>query len=228
MGEDSGPDLGTEGVTAGPTAVTPPHPGTRPCVDSTPHPTHVWFPVGAFPKPQLICPGVVDLGRWLTGPIKAERKRVNGRDKGLKAERDLANFLLSAGWPDARRSVATGWRTRNRKHQDQGDITGTPGLCFQLKNVADPPDEGAELARWITDVYDQAGPDRLPLLVVKRNGHRHPGDWHLWIRSGVLASLLTGMPVALIPAGFWVRVELGRVLDKLLTYSRAHEQEGTS
>jgi len=165
------------------------------------------------------------LGPWLTGPVKPKRKPINGRDKGLNAERQLANWLVGRGWPDARRSVATGWRTKDREHQDQGDITGTPGLCFQLKNVADPPDETAELARWISETGEQAGPDRVPLLVVKRAGRADPGDWHLWIRASWLIELQVGMPHDLTAAGYWVRVQLDRVADRLLAYSRSRNEE---
>lgn len=177
MTETSPGDLGEEGVTAGPTAVTPP------------------------------------------------RRRVNGRDKGLTAERHLANYLVSQGWPDARRSVSTGWATKGRKHQDQGDIAGTPGLCFQLKNVADPPNEGATLTTWFRETTEQALPDRLPLLVVKRPGRSDPAEWHLWIRVHVLTELETGMPREIVGSHYRVRVELGRVIDKLLTYSRSRDEE---
>lgn len=168
---------------------------------------------------------VDSFGPWLTGPVKRDRKPVNSRNKGLTAERQLANYLVSEGWPDARRSVSTGWTTKGRKYQDQGDIAGTPGLCFQLKNVANPPNEGAELTTWFRDATDQALPDRLPLLVVKRLGRSDPADWHLWVRVHVLIELEIGMPHEIIPANYRVRVELGRVIDKLLTYSRSREDK---
>lgn len=161
-----------------------------------------------------------DLGPWLTGPVKRERKPINARGKGLTAERQLANYLGQQGWPDARRSVSTGWATKGRKHQDQGDIAGTPGLCFQLKNYADEEPGPSTLDKWLSATVDQAGPDRLPLLVIKRNGHANPGMWHLWMRGSDLAHLLTGMPPELITSRAWVRGTLGQLVGCLLTYSR--------
>lgn len=168
------------------------------------------------------------LGPWLTGPVKRERKPVNGRGKGLKAERDLSNWLRAQGWPDARRSVATGWKTKDREHQDQGDITGTPGLCAQVKNYADEEPGPSTVDKWARETAEQAGWDRMPLLVVKRNGHANPGMWHLWIRASDLAYLLTGMPSEIIGSRTWVRTTLGQWISCLLDYSRTREQEGAS
>jgi hypothetical protein len=155
------------------------------------------------------------------------RKPINSRDKGLTAERHLANWLVAQGWPDARRSVATGWETKGRKQQDQGDIAGTPGLCFQLKNVARTPDEGSELKGWFADTEAQAGPDRMPLLVVKRAGFSKPHDWWVWVRADWLVDITVGIPHELVPERWWSRVQLGRLSTRLLRYSRTRQEEGS-
>jgi hypothetical protein len=110
----------------------------------------------------------------------ARRGKANG-DRGKRAERALVAWLRAHGWPGAERTVRTGHRTRQRVSVDKGDVDGTPGVCWQLKDVAD-----AALHRvpvWLNETERQrmaAGAD-LGVLVVKRRGHSDPGDWWAWV-----------------------------------------------
>lgn len=55
-------------------------------------------------------------------PAAVKRKPVNGARKGADWERDVADYLVSLGYADARRMIRTG----TVKHQDEGDIDGVP------------------------------------------------------------------------------------------------------
>ena len=46
--------------------------------------------------------------------------------KGTKAETALVEYLRANGWPSADRRAPNG-------RLDRGDVTGTPGLCFEQK-----------------------------------------------------------------------------------------------
>src|SRR5688500_3530498 len=59
------------------------------------------------------------------------------REKGATAERHLVAWLRTHGWPGAERAVRTGYRTADRTSVDPGDVTGTPGLVWQVKNRVD-------------------------------------------------------------------------------------------
>lgn len=146
--------------------------------------------------------------------------RINSRAKGLTAERAVANYLVAQGepWLEARRSVATGWSTKSTEHLDEGDIAGTPGLCFQVKNLARPLSGKLLIDTW-RETQDQARPDtRVPLIIEKRAGSADVGRW--WLHTGCrwYVRMVTG-------AWRWtgsphlVRVEVGDVINDLRLYS---------
>lgn len=149
--------------------------------------------------------------------------KINSRRKGMTAEQDLARFLRGLGgpWADATRAVATGWRNGTTSHQDQGDIAGTPGLCWQVKNLASPLTGKALDDVW-AQTRTQAGVGRLPLLVERRTGAADPRRWWLWVSSVDYIAVVLGRPV-FVPTGVHlVRVELGDVLDALWRHSERH------
>jgi len=105
------------------------------------------------------------------------------RRRGITTERALVRWLRANGWPNAERSVVTGYRTHNRERRDGGDITGTPGIVWSLK------DHTVErIPQWWTELKRMGG-GRLRLLVVKNRGHANPGDWWCWLPLTTLTTL---------------------------------------
>lgn len=135
------------------------------------------------------------------------------RRRGHQAERDLARWLRSHGWPHAERAVRTGYRAANRTSADPGDITGCPGLVISVKDCA-----VERIDTWMTEMDAMsASPRDLLLLVQRRRGHADPGRWWCWLRSRTLATILGA------PSAGWsdslrlgaLRMELGHVVPLL-------------
>ena len=82
------------------------------------------------------------------------------KDKGTKTERALANALKQLGWPEADRKVLEG-------RFDKGDITNTPGLCFEAKDAV--VWDGPEWMRETETERVNAGAD-YGILVIKAPG----------------------------------------------------------
>lgn len=130
---------------------------------------------------------------------EASARGRSSRSRGHQAERDFANWLRTVGWPDAKRSVATGWRTQTRRSADEGDIAGTPGLVFQVKYYDGGLTDGQVLAVLIdTEQQREAAAQRFGLLVVRR-AFKKPADWHVYVDANTAAVLLNG-PWATVPA----------------------------
>ena len=69
----------------------------------------------------------------MTTATASARGRSN-MSKGKAAERAVARWLRENGWPQADRAVRTGYRSSLRTSDDPGDIVGTPGLAWQVKD----------------------------------------------------------------------------------------------
>lgn len=110
--------------------------------------------------------------------------------KGKDAEQNFARYL-TAWWPEAKRWVRTGWKVGDRVSRDCGDIDGTPGLCWQVKHLgSDFTDtQVRELMRATEDQAITAAAD-LGILVQRRAGKAHPGDWYTWITASDLHYLM--------------------------------------
>lgn len=144
----------------------------------------------ASPEPTGAAPEVA--------PVPAVNRARLGkanRDKGARAERDLVKWLRVNGWPGAERAVRTGYRTTNRTSADPGDVTGTPGIVWQVKHSA-TFDEPAKLARHLAATEQQraAATADLGLLVQRRTGAPDAGRWWVHITGRAFAQLLTGQP----------------------------------
>jgi hypothetical protein len=154
----------------------------------------------------------------MTEPVKAERKRINGDAKGKNAERAVVAYLKPI-FPDARRTVRTGYRNAVTSADDEGDIDGTPGLCFQVKALGTELVSGKVLNALHADVRVQAG-SRLPLILNKRNGRSDVGQWWVWLPVGDLVMVKSGMPSYMVNgAGTLVRVPLFNIISDLKSYS---------
>lgn len=147
------------------------------------------------------------------------KPKINSRRKGINAEQVVARYLVARGLPDARRSVATGWRNDSTEHADRGDIDGVAGFTIQVKNTAKPL-TGQRLADVWRETLSQALPSlSVPLLLEKRAGSADVGRWWLYLDSPTYVRLVTG-------EWRWtkdmhlVRVELRDVVDDIVLMSR--------
>lgn len=129
------------------------------------------------------------------------------KDIGTDAERAVVRYLKANGWPHAERRALRG-------NDDAGDITGTPGLCWEVKSrnrqVTD-----TEIADWLAETDDErvnAGAD-LGVLVVRRP-YANVRAWWAIVPLGV-AAYLNGPFNAIEHDGPPVRVLLADVVDLL-------------
>jgi hypothetical protein len=121
----------------------------------------------------------------------AERSRSQiGRANLAKSkisEQRVVGYLRARGWPGAERTVRTGYHAPGRQSRDRGDIDGTPGLVWQVKNCA-----VLHVETWLAETEDQrlaAGAD-YGVLVVKRPGHAHPARWNAYLPLRAWLALL--------------------------------------
>jgi len=145
------------------------------------------------------------------------------REIGAETERMVARWLRGEGWAGAERRIRTGYRTAERTVADQGDLTGLPGLCVQVKSLR--PATRMELAvpGWLaeTEAQREASSATLGLLVVRRWGTVDVGRWWAFLELADLRGLLDGTLGALGVPGTRlhdvapVRLELRHVVHLL-------------
>lgn len=150
------------------------------------------------------------------------------RDKGLKAERDVAKYFRAAGALGVERSVSTGWDTGTRKLADVGDLKGLPGITVQIKNLAKTlAGKALTDAMAETETQRAASGEPLGLLVEKRAGHASPGEWWAHLPANIHAALIGGYDPHTGPLAehtYPVRTELCHITDHLVRFSRLCEQ----
>lgn len=115
------------------------------------------------------------------------RGRANS-EKGKRSERDLVAWLRLNGYPGAERTVRTGYRSPARQRRDTGDIDGTPGLVWQVKDVNERT--WSQIPGWMIETEHQRAAARcdIGILVVKRHGHADPGEWWAWLPLSALVT----------------------------------------
>lgn len=114
--------------------------------------------------------------------------------KGKQTELRLAAYLRNHGWPDANRTVRTGWRTATREDPDVGDIRGAPGLVWQAKSGATMSDLDIETA--LADTIRQAVAADYGILVLRRTGKTDVGKWWAYLPGRDIFALLNhGQPL---------------------------------
>lgn len=122
-------------------------------------------------------------------PAKPKKKR-RSKDIGTDAERPVARWLASNGWPNAERRAMRG-------RDDAGDITGTPGICWSVKggdmarNASD-----LDIERWLAALEKQrinAHAD-VGVLVLQRRGvgEANANRWWAVMDAAWVARLLIG------------------------------------
>lgn len=160
---------------------------------------------GELGLPPLTPPG--------TGaPSAASARGKANRNKGHQAERDVCKWLRKSGFPSAERAVRTGFTTTSRSVADPGDITGTPGIVWSVKDTA-----VEHQAKWRAELdamqHDHPDPAAIGLIVHKRRGHANPGVWRCWIAIHDLSALLPGAMPFLGP--HWFCATLAEIVDLL-------------
>ncbi|MDN5853407.1 MAG: hypothetical protein L0I24_12985 [Pseudonocardia sp.] len=153
----------------------------------------------------------------MTTATTASQRGTTNRRRGHQAERDLARWLRTHGFPHAERAVRTGFRANDRVSADPGDIDGTPGIVWSVKDCA-----VEQLAKWLAELaVMQAGARAVHgLLVHKRRGHADPARWWCWLTLDDLVRLATDEParhVSDVEAAQPVRIELGALTPLLRT-----------
>jgi hypothetical protein len=103
---------------------------------------------------------------------------------GTKAETAVVKVLQANGWPSAERRALGG-----EGGQDRGDITGTPGVTWQVKggHMAEGASDSL-IEEWLASTEKQrlANHDPIGVLVWKRyavgeaNAHRWWAAMHAW------------------------------------------------
>lgn len=134
------------------------------------------------------------------------------RNKGATAERHVVKYLRTVGFGGAERAVRTGYRTVTRVAADPGDITGTPGIVWSVKDCVTE-----RLDAWFAelDAMDGFSSD-VRLLVHKRSGKSDPGRWWCWMRLHMLVRLASDAQIFMVrPGDEPVRMELGHVIPLL-------------
>jgi hypothetical protein len=121
---------------------------------------------------------------------------VTAKDTGVgkDTERAVAGWLRANGWPGAERRVRTGYRTSTRESADEGDITGCPFICWQVKSLRPPARAELAVPSWLaqTEQQRQASGATLGFLVVRRWGTTDVGRWWAFQTAAQLYHLLSG------------------------------------
>lgn len=102
--------------------------------------------------------------------------------KGTAAETGLVNYLNPNGFPGAERRALTG-------AFDQGDITGTPGLAWEVKNC-----KTYSIPKWLKETEAErinSGAD-FGILAIKPNGVgvTNAGQWWAVMPMAQMVELL--------------------------------------
>lgn len=110
------------------------------------------------------------------------------KDIGTDAERPVARFLAVNGWAEAERRALRGT-------SDAGDITGTPGVCWEVKGGAQARNASdRDIADWMAETEAERVNARadIGVLVVQRRGvgPANAGRWWAVLRLGQVVGAL--------------------------------------
>lgn len=150
----------------------------------------------------------------------SQRGRSN-RNKGNVAERDVAKYLRTVGFPHCERAVRTGFRTLDRTSADPGDLTGCPGLVFSVKDA-----QVQRLDVWFAELAAMTAgvPHGALGLLVHKRPRTLPAQWWCWLDLATLLRVVRGDTAgqAIVWNGWTehgtrrVRMELGDVVPLVL------------
>ena len=107
------------------------------------------------------------------------------KDIGTRAETAVVRYLVAHGWPLAERRALHGTH-------DLGDITGTPGLVWEVKGgeaSQDPSDK--RIDAWLTETeVERAHAGAAYGILVCQRRRKSAGLWWAWLPTDVLGTLL--------------------------------------
>lgn len=116
------------------------------------------------------------------------------RQIGTRAESAVVRYLTANGFPHAERRSLRG-------ALDAGDVTGTPGICWEVKggdaarNASD-----LQIERWMTELATETvnATADVGVLVVQRAGvgPANAGRWWAYMPAFQVAVLITEEPVS--------------------------------
>ena len=105
-------------------------------------------------------------------PLATKRKR-RPKDIGTAAETAVVRYLQANGWPGAERRALRGT-------SDVGDITGTPGVAWEVKSRNRPVTD-KQVDAWLRETFSEAANAHadVGILVIRRPGHgpANAGSW---------------------------------------------------
>jgi hypothetical protein len=93
----------------------------------------------------------------------------------------VCKWLRANGFPHAERAIRSGITAADRVVADVGDITGTPGIVWQVKDVA-----RSSIPTWLMETGDQRLAARADagVLVYRARGVGDVGAWRSWRIDG--------------------------------------------
>lgn len=107
------------------------------------------------------------------------------KDIGTRAETAVVRYLRAAGWPYAERRALAG-------AHDLGDVTGTPGIVWEVKARKNPPSDEQVLA-WMRETETERSNAGAVwgVLVVRRPGvgEGHAGRWWAYLSAADVIAL---------------------------------------
>jgi hypothetical protein len=107
------------------------------------------------------------------------------KDIGTAAETAVVRFLRANGFPAAERRALKGTL-------DEGDITGTPGICWEVKARSRPVSD-TQVGEWLDEVADErinANAD-IGVVVIRRPGFGpiRAGSWWAIMPAFIVVAL---------------------------------------
>ncbi len=146
---------------------------------------------------------------------------------GTRAETAVARYLAANGFPHAERRTLRG-------REDAGDITGTPGVCWEVKGgEAAKSASDFDVDRWLLELENEighAGAD-VGVLVLQRRGigPQRAGLWTAAMMLGDLgrAAWVDGIPRHTLAYDVPVRLALAHAVTILRAAGYGEPLEAT-
>ncbi len=107
------------------------------------------------------------------GPLVPAKRKRRPKDIGTAAETAVVRYLQANGWPGAERRALRGT-------SDAGDITGTPGVAWEVK-CRNRPVSDKQVDAWMEELVTETRNARadVGILVIRRPGFgpANAGSW---------------------------------------------------
>jgi hypothetical protein len=131
------------------------------------------------------------------GLVSPPKRKRRSKDIGTDAERAVVRYLAAHGFVHAERRALRGTK-------DAGDITGTPGICWEVKGGAAAKNASDLLVTdWLaeTEVERHHARADLGVLILQRRavGPANAGRWWAVLHLGHIATLTHGSDGSGIP-----------------------------